>query len=205
MAPRQSKTAKRNATQNGKRTVESEVFQDKQARNRLGFTSNQTEKSRVRKPKKNEVKKEQAKIRLYGKVKQPKTYSEKELDLPVLNRAIIPGAKIPRGKKGKKFVDEKDENAIQLSRIISEVIIKDEKRDFSKIEKSQRLEELRELKRKEIEKKEAAKNDKLEAKKSEIKNKASKARQDRRKRAKLEAKSKEAEAQKPKKKSVSFA
>ncbi|CAM9022522.1 unnamed protein product [Wickerhamomyces anomalus] len=180
MAPRQSKTAKRTATQNKTRSIESEVFKDSQARNRLGFTSNQTEKSRVRKPSKKDVKKEQSKIRLYG-------------------------VKRSRGKKGKKFVNENPEDSTQLNRIINEVILKDEKRDYSKLEKAQKLEEIRELKKKEIEQKEAAKRDKLEDKKQEIKNKATKARTDRRKRAKLQTQLAEEEASKPKKKKVAFA
>jgi 60S ribosomal subunit assembly/export protein LOC1 len=42
----------------------------------------------------------------------------------------------------------------------------------SKLEKSRRLEEIRELKRKDMERKEQAKVDKLENKKADIKNKA---------------------------------
>jgi 60S ribosomal subunit assembly/export protein LOC1 len=201
MAPRQSKTAKRTAKQNGTKSIESEVFKDKEARNRLGFTTNQQER-RVRKPKKGEVKKEQRSIRLYGKKNEPKVYNEKDLDLPVLNRAIIPGAKRPRGKKGKKFVVEDPSNAVQINRIIGEIILTDEKRDMSKLEKAQKLEELRELKRKEIEKKEEAKTSKVEDKKQEIKNKAAKARNDRRKRAKFTP---EEEPTKQKKKKVAFA
>lgn len=207
MAPRQSKTAKRTASQNKTRSIESEVFKDSEARNRLGFTSNQTEKSKVRKPSKNAVKKEQSKIRLYGKKTQPKIYDEKDLDLPVLNRAIVPGVKRSRGKKGKKFVNENPEDTTQISRIINEIILKDEKRDYSKLEKAQKLEEIRELKRKEIEAKEAAKRDKLEDKKQDIKNRATKARSDRRKKSKLSAKLAEEQENDPKKKKkkVSFA
>ncbi|CCH42859.1 60S ribosomal subunit assembly/export protein LOC1 [Wickerhamomyces ciferrii] len=206
MAPRQSKTAKRSATQNKTRSIESEVFKDSQARNRLGFTSNQTEKARVRKPSKKDVKKEQQKIRLYGKKPQQKVYDEKDLDIPVLNRAITPGVKRIRGKKGKKFVNEDPEDSTQINRIINEVILKDEKRDYSKLEKAQKLEEIRELKKKEIEEKELKKQNKLEDKKSELKNKASKARQDRRKRAKILSKpSVEDDSETPKKKKVAFA
>lgn len=205
MAPRQSKTAKRSAKQNGQREIQSEVFKDSHARNRLAIESNQTEKSKVRKPSKNKVKKEQALIRLYGKKKQ-REYQESELDLPVLNRAIIPGAKRPRGKKGKKFVNEDPDDQTQINRIISEIVIKDEKRDMSKLEKATKLEELRELKRKEMEQKEEEKQNKLEDKKLEIKNKAAKARNDRRKRAKLLKQSVEpVEEEKPKKKRVAFA
>jgi len=207
MAPRQSKTAKRSASQNATRSIQSEVFNDKEARNRLGFTSNQQEKSKIKKPSKKDVKKEQSKIRLYGKKPQQKHYDEKDLDLPVLNRAIVPGVKRSRGKKGKKFVNENPEETTQMSRILNEVILKDEKRDYSKLEKAQKLEEIRELKKKEIEQKEAAKKDKLEDKKQEIKNKSTKARMDRRKRAKLaiQLAEEESKSEKPKKKKVAFA
>lgn len=210
MAPRQSKTAKRSAKMNGSRGIESEVFKDSEARNRLSIKSNQTEKSRVRKPNKKTVKKEQSLIRLYGKKPAKKEYEEKDLDLPVLNRAIMPGVKRPRGKKGKKFVSEDPEDQTQVNRIITEIIIRDEKRDMSKIEKATKLEELRDLKRKEMEKKEEAKQNKLDDKKLEIKSKASKARIDRRKRSKLLTKATAEEtdtsstSQKPKKK-VAFA
>ena len=98
MAPRQSKTAKRNKSQNGTRSIEPEVYSDSRAMNLLEDQPKQKQKSTVKKMSKSAVKKQQAKIRLYG-AKNGKDYREDQLNIPTLNRAIVPGVKAKRGKK----------------------------------------------------------------------------------------------------------
>lgn len=202
MAPRQSKTAKRSKVQNKTRSVESEVGSDSAARNLLMSQPKLTPKSIVKAPSKAAVKKQQAKIRLYG-ARSGKEYREDQLDIPALNKAITPGVKAKKGKKGKKFVEDND--ALTLNRLVKSINDKYDQANESKLEKSRRLEEIRELKKQELERKEEQKENKLEGKKNEVKSKASLARANRRKSAKSQKNEESKVASNKGKKSVSFA
>lgn len=212
MPPIKSRNAKRKASAHEPKRIRSEVFSDSRASNQLATQPKLTPKSKVKKPTKQEVKKQQAKMRLYG-ARNGKEYREDQLNVPMLNKAVQPGVKPKLGKKGKVFVDDLDK--LLLNRIVKSINDKHDLASESKLEKARRLEELRELKRKEIERKEQIKNDALESKKSEIRSKASLARAARRKNAKearREAQETEAEevvkpssSSKKTKKKVSFA
>lgn len=192
-----------------KKEVTPEVFSDSQARNQLANVPKLTEKSKVKKPSKQVEKKEQFRSRLYGSKRKTPVYDEKDLDLPTLNKAIIPGVKIKKGKKGKKFIDDHD--SLRLNLLLKGISDKYDDIDESKLEKTRRLEEIRELKKQEIERKESAKKDVLQDKKAEIKRKASIARTQRRKQKReatkaVKATESEQKTETPKKKKkVSFA
>lgn len=201
---KQTKSAKRKNFMNKQREVEPEIKSDSHARNVLQNQPNLTPKSDKRVLKGRELKKHLRSAQLYGKKKKERVYTEKELGIPKLNKAITPGTIVKKGKKGKKFISDDDTNTLQ--RLIKQV---NDERDLvneSKLEKSKRLEEIRDLRRKEMEGREEAKKAKLENAKANIKEKASLARSARRKSAK-EAKRELAKevTSNIKKKSVSFA
>lgn len=92
-------------------------------------------------------------------------YTEKELAIPKLNKAIDPeGVKRPHGKKGKVFADND-----AMMRILYTVTENADSRNASKLEKARQLEAIREAKRVEMEKREEEKGEKLSRKKRELK------------------------------------
>lgn len=203
---KQTKTAKRKVTMNSKREVTAEMSSDSQARNLMQNQPKLTPRSEKRALQGTKLKKHLRSAELYGTKKKAREYTEKELGIPTLNKAIVPGTIRKKGKKGKKFVADNDN--ILLQRLIKTI---NDDRDLvneSKLEKSRRLEEIRDLRRQEMERKEDEKKEKLENAKIGIKQKANLARAGRRKSAKDAKKAMEKEVMsgvKGKKKSVSFA
>ncbi|QPG75914.1 hypothetical protein FOA43_003300 [Brettanomyces nanus] len=189
------------------KTVTPELREDSEARNLLMSHSKLTPKSTKRIMKGKELKKHLRITQLYGKRPKAKKYSEKELDLPILNETVNPGAIKRKGKKGKKFIPDGDD--VTMNRLIRQVNDDKDKVSESKLEKSKRLEEIRELRKKEIDRKDQRKKDELEVVKDELRSKASLARSVRRKNAKLKRQGDESVAndddEKNKKKKVSFA
>ncbi|CAB4254379.1 similar to Saccharomyces cerevisiae YFR001W LOC1 Nuclear protein involved in asymmetric localization of ASH1 mRNA [Maudiozyma barnettii] len=176
--------------QNSQREVRPEVFGDNIARNQLinnkeVLADDKARASRKRGQNKLELKKDQSRLRLYGRraseknAKNKQKYTDKELSIPTLNRSIIPGFQVKKGKKGKKLIA--DDDTLLLTRLVKSIGDEYDHTVESKLEKDRRLQDIRDLKRQEIERKEEAKLNKLEDKKSELKNKANAARSLRRK------------------------
>ncbi|KAF6009614.1 hypothetical protein HII12_003160 [Brettanomyces bruxellensis] len=193
------------------KNVTPELKENAEARNVLINQPELTLKSSKKPLKGTKLKKFLMTTQLYGKKKQAKKYSEKELDIPVLNESINPGAIKKKGKKkGKKFVADGD--SVLLTRLIKQINDGKDEVNESKLEKARRLEDVRELRRTEIERKESVKRQELENAKDELKSSASQARSERRRASRLKkrlsknvgAESGSAKSKKPKK-SVSFA
>ncbi len=193
------------------KNVTPELKENAEARNVLINQPELTLKSSKKPLKGTKLKKFLMTTQLYGKKKQAKKYSEKELDIPVLNESINPGAIKKKGKKkGKKFVADGD--SVLLTRLIKQINDGKDEVNESKLEKARRLEDVRELRRTEIERKESVKRQELENAKDELKSSASQARSERRRASRLKkrlsknigAESGGAKSKKPKK-SVSFA
>ncbi|KAI0119434.1 hypothetical protein F4814DRAFT_239512 [Daldinia grandis] len=139
------------------------------------------------------------------KKKKKKVYSEKELGIPELNMVTPVGVTKPKGKKkGKVFVDDKE----SMNTILAMVQADKNGEIESKMIKARQMEEIREARRVEAEKKEDEKKAKLDETKDSLRRK--------RKRTKQpnenddgdgikEVASFGTKATKPKKKRVSFA
>ncbi|KAI4718953.1 hypothetical protein E4T48_04823 [Aureobasidium sp. EXF-10727] len=128
--------------------------------------------------------------------KKKRVYTEKELNIPTLNGIRPAGIQKPNGvKKGKTFVDDKE----SLMTILAMVQAEKEGNIESKMIRARQMEEIREARKAEAEKREAGRKEKLEGVKDELRKKKNK------KGAKSDADMDvEPAAEKPKKKRVSF-
>ncbi|GAB1314088.1 60S ribosomal subunit assembly/export protein [Madurella fahalii] len=143
-----------------------------------------------------------------SKKKKQRVYTERELGIPELNMVTPVGVTKPRGKKkGKVFVDDRE----SMTTILALVQAEKDGQIESKMIKARQMEEIREARRAEAEKKEAERKARLEDTKESLRKK--------RKRSGKKGGEEEAEedkslkvvtamgtkAAKPKKKRVSFA
>ncbi|KAK1756887.1 putative 60s ribosomal subunit assembly export protein loc1 protein [Echria macrotheca] len=102
------------------------------------------------------------------KKRKKRVYSEKELGLPQLNMVTPVGVQKPRGKKkGKVFVDDRESMATILAIVQAE---KDGQIE-SKMIKARQMEEIREARRAEADKKESERKAKLEETKDSLRKK----------------------------------
>ncbi|KOS19018.1 60S ribosomal subunit assembly/export protein LOC1 [Escovopsis weberi] len=111
--------------------------------------------------------KEKNRAALYKRPKK-KVYTEKELGIPALNMITPVGVVKPKGqKKGKVFVDDKE----SMTTILSLVQAEKEGHIESKMIKARQLEEIREARRAEAEKKADEKKARLEDAKDALRKK----------------------------------
>ncbi|THY89561.1 hypothetical protein D6C92_07149 [Aureobasidium pullulans] len=127
--------------------------------------------------------------------KKKRVYTDKELNIPTLNGIRPAGIQKPNGvKKGKTFVDDKE----SLMTILAMVQAEKEGNIESKMIRARQMEEIREAREAEAEKREAGRKEKLEGVKDDLRRKKNK------KGSKPEADETEPAAEKPKKKRVAF-
>ncbi|KAM5441018.1 60S ribosomal subunit assembly/export protein [Microsporum ferrugineum] len=151
------------------------------------------------KPKPTEVKAKARSAPEMLKKKKKRVYTEKELNLPTLNKITPVGVQKPRGKKkGKVFVDDQE----SMMTILAMVNAEKEGQIESRMIKARHMEEIREARRAEAEARKDQKNAKLEETKDSL-------RKSHRSKEKKDTKSNEQNDSKPKKegkrKRVAFA
>ncbi|KAF6819759.1 60s ribosomal subunit assembly export protein loc1 [Colletotrichum sojae] len=102
------------------------------------------------------------------KKRKKKVYTEAELDIPKLNTIVPAGVQKPKGKKkGKVFVDDRE----SMNTILAIVQAEKEGQIESKMLKARQMEEIREARRVEAEKKEEEKKSRLEDTKDALRKK----------------------------------
>ncbi|KAF3483715.1 66S preribosome component LOC1 [Arthroderma uncinatum] len=117
------------------------------------------------KPKPTEVKAKSRAAPEVLKKKKKRVYTEKELNLPTLNKITPVGVQKPRGKKkGKVFVDDQE----SMMTILAMVNAEKEGQIESRMIKARHMEEIREARRAEAEVRKEHKNAKLEETKDSL-------------------------------------
>ncbi|KAI1341994.1 hypothetical protein F5Y15DRAFT_329888 [Xylariaceae sp. FL0016] len=155
------------------------TVKNKHATNKSGISGSKSSKSGppdgVSKPKRSskgpvtakQVKKGTSAADMLRKRKK-KVYAEKDLDIPQLNMVTPIGVTKPKGKKkGKVFVDDRE----SMATILAMVQADKEGEIESKMMKARQMEEIREARRVEAEKKESEKKAKLDETKESLRKK----------------------------------
>jgi 60S ribosomal subunit assembly/export protein LOC1 len=138
--------------------------------------------------------------------KKKRMYTDKELNLPTLNKITPAGVTKPKGKKkGKVFVDDKE----SMMTILALVNAEKEGQIESKMIKARQLEEIREARRKEAEVRHERKGEKFEELKKGLKRRGKKTKEVKEPEQPLTGKAKDeakrVEDQKKSRKRVAFA
>ncbi|KAJ5139270.1 uncharacterized protein N7515_004118 [Penicillium bovifimosum] len=130
--------------------------------------SKSSKKDGPKRPPPKEVKSKPRTVQENLKKKKKRVYTEKELDLPVLNQITPVGVVKPKGKKkGKTFVDDQE----GMLTILAMVNAEKEGQIESKIMKARQLEEIHEAKRNEAEARMKERKNKLEGVKDSLRKK----------------------------------
>ncbi|ROT39191.1 hypothetical protein SODALDRAFT_332614 [Sodiomyces alkalinus F11] len=163
MAPSRTKTVKN-------KHAGSKAVQGKHASKKPGPPDGIVKAKKIKgtPPAKTAVGKQIVKLLEKRKKNRNKTYTDEELGIPKLNKITPVGVQKPRGKKkGKVFVDDRE----SMTTILAMVQAEKEGQIESKIMKARQLEEIREARKLEAEKKEEEKKSKLEEVKDNLRKK----------------------------------
>ncbi|KAH6684133.1 putative 60S ribosomal subunit assembly/export protein LOC1 [Halenospora varia] len=107
-----------------------------------------------------------------GKLKKRRVYTEKELDIPALNMITPVGVEKPKGKKkGKVFVDDRE----SMMTILAMVNAEKDGQIESKMMRARQMEEIREARKAEAEKRQEMRKSKLDEAKDGLKKKRKRA------------------------------
>ncbi|EZF28480.1 hypothetical protein H101_07835 [Trichophyton interdigitale H6] len=154
MAP--TKPAGASKGSKGKSSKSKSTSAGKSSTNRVSKSKSSTKSGA--KPKPTEVKAKSRSAPEMLKRKKKRVYTEKELNLPTLNKITPVGVQKPRGKKkGKVFVDDQE----SMMTILAMVNAEKEGQIESRMIKARQMEEIREARRAEAEARKEKKNAKL--------------------------------------------
>ncbi|KAK1599743.1 uncharacterized protein LY79DRAFT_665362 [Colletotrichum navitas] len=169
MAPSKTRTVKNKHASNGSGIKNSKNAAKNAAATPDGIVRKTRDTPKGTKPLKTKGK---SNLEALLKKRKKKVYTEEELDIPKLNMVTPVGVTKPKGKKkGKVFVDDRE----SMNTILAMVQAEKEGQIESKMMKARQMEEIREARRIEAEKKEEERKSKLEETKESLRKKRKRA------------------------------